>query len=57
MVLIDGVELARLMVDNNLGCSMKQVYEIKQIDSDYSPRTDVYAVCLRLMFSFVYLRC
>jgi restriction system protein len=35
VVLIDGVELARLMVENNLGCNVKQVYEIKQIDSDY----------------------
>ena len=35
VVLIDGVELARLMVENNLGVSIKQVYEVKQIDSDY----------------------
>lgn len=35
VVLIDGVELARLMVEHNLGCSVKQVYEIKQLDSDY----------------------
>lgn len=35
VVLIDGVELARLMVENNLGCNVKQVYEVKQIDSDY----------------------
>lgn len=35
VVLIDGVELARLMVDNNLGVSVKQVYEVKQLDSDY----------------------
>ncbi|TBU92886.1 restriction endonuclease [Phytopseudomonas dryadis] len=35
VVLIDGVELARLMVENNLGCNVKQIYEIKQIDSDY----------------------
>ena len=34
-VLIDGVELARLMVENNLGVSVKQVYEVKQLDSDY----------------------
>lgn len=26
VVLIDGVELARLMVENNLGVSVKQVY-------------------------------
>jgi restriction system protein len=35
VVLIDGVELARLMVENNLGVSVKQVYEVKQLDSDY----------------------
>ena len=35
LVLIDGSELARLMVENNLGCSVKQVYEVKQLDSDY----------------------
>lgn len=35
VVLIDGVELVRLMIENNLGCSLKQVYEIKHIDSGY----------------------
>ncbi|MCX5510765.1 restriction endonuclease [Pseudomonas sp. BJa3] len=35
VVLIDGGELARLMVENNLGVSVKQVYEVKQVDSDY----------------------
>lgn len=35
VVLIDGVELARLMVENNLGVSVKEVYEVKQLDSDY----------------------
>lgn len=35
VVLIDGVELARLMVENNLGVSVKQIYEVKQLDSDY----------------------
>ncbi|WP_082481414.1 restriction endonuclease [Pseudomonas sp. Leaf127] len=35
VVLIDGIELARLMVENNLGVSVKQIYEVKQIDSDY----------------------
>lgn len=34
-VLIDGVDLARLMVENNLGCSVKHTYEVKQLDSDY----------------------
>lgn len=35
VVLIDGLELAALMVENNLGCSVKQVYEVKHLDSDY----------------------
>lgn len=35
VVLIDGAELARLMVENSLGCSVKQVYEVKELDSDY----------------------
>lgn len=35
VVLIDGIELARLMVENNLGVSIKQVYEVKQLDNDY----------------------
>jgi restriction system protein len=35
VVLIDGRELARMMIDNNLGVTLKQVYEVKSIDSDY----------------------
>ena len=35
VVLIDGRELARLMIENNLGVASKQVYEVKDIDSDY----------------------
>ena len=35
VVLIDGSELSQLMVENNLGCSVRQVYEVKQFDSDY----------------------
>ncbi|AIL59810.1 restriction endonuclease [Pseudomonas alkylphenolica] len=35
VVLIDGVELAQLMVEHNLGVSVKEVYEVKQLDSDY----------------------
>ena len=35
VVLIDGPELTRLMVENNLGCSVRQVYEVRQLDSDY----------------------
>ena len=35
VVLIDGRELAQLMVENNLGVSVRQIYEVKQLDSDY----------------------
>ncbi|NWE18556.1 restriction endonuclease [Pseudomonas sp. P7548] len=35
VVLIDGEDLARLMVENNLGCNVKQIYEVKQLDNDY----------------------
>jgi restriction system protein len=35
IVLIDGEQLAQLMIDCNLGCTTQQTYEIKKIDSDY----------------------
>ncbi|HLO87394.1 MAG TPA: restriction endonuclease [Nostocaceae cyanobacterium] len=35
IVLIDGQELAQLMIDNNIGVSTISIYEIKKIDSDY----------------------
>ena len=35
VVLIDGVKLANLMIDYDLGVSLKEKYEIKKIDSDY----------------------
>lgn len=35
IVLIDGQELARYMIEYNVGVSTKQVYDIKRIDSDY----------------------
>jgi restriction system protein len=35
IVLLDGAELASLMIDYNLGVSIQNVYEIKRIDSDY----------------------
>lgn len=35
IVLIDGQELARYMIEYNVGVSTKQVYEVKRIDSDY----------------------
>lgn len=35
LVLIDGVELAGLMVDHNLGVAVESVYEVKRLDSDF----------------------
>lgn len=35
IVLIDGEQLAQLMIDYNLGVSPQKVYEIKRLDSDY----------------------
>lgn len=35
IVLIDGQELAQLMIDNNIGVSTVSIYDIKKIDSDY----------------------
>jgi restriction system protein len=35
IVLIDGEELASLMIDYSLGVSVQSTYEIKRIDSDY----------------------
>lgn len=35
IVLIDGEQLAQLMIDYNLGVSTQRTYEIKRIDSDY----------------------
>jgi restriction system protein len=35
IVLIDGVLLAQLMIDYNLGVSTQHTYEVKKIDSDY----------------------
>ncbi|TKK71491.1 restriction endonuclease [Ilyomonas limi] len=35
IVLIDGEQLAQLMIDYNLGCTTQQTYEVKKIDSDY----------------------
>lgn len=35
VVLIDGSQLASLMIDNNLGVNTVHVYEIKKVDSDY----------------------
>ncbi len=35
LVLVDGIELAGLMIDHNVGVSLANSYEIKRIDSDY----------------------
>lgn len=35
IVLIDGEQLAHLMITYNVGVSVQQTYEIKRIDSDY----------------------
>jgi restriction system protein len=35
IVLIDGHQLAQLMIDYNIGCTLQQTYEVKKIDSDY----------------------
>ena len=35
IVLIDGDQLCKYMIEYNLGVSPRQIYEIKQIDSDY----------------------
>lgn len=35
IVLIDGEQLAQLMVDHNLGCTPQQTYEVKKIDYDF----------------------
>jgi restriction system protein len=35
LVLIDGIQLAQLMIDHNLGVSIQRAYEIKRLDSDY----------------------
>ncbi|MCQ2335947.1 MAG: restriction endonuclease [Paludibacteraceae bacterium] len=35
IVLIDGYELSRYMIEYNVGVSTKHIYEVKKIDSDY----------------------
>jgi restriction system protein len=35
IILIDGQQLAELMIENNVGISTTASYEIKKIDSDY----------------------
>ncbi len=35
IILIDGITLANLMIENNVGVSEKESYTIKKIDTDY----------------------
>lgn len=35
IVLIDGQQLAQLMIDYNIGCTLQQSYEVKKLDSDF----------------------
>lgn len=35
VVLIDGPQLAEYMIEHNLGVSVKEVYEVKRIDTDF----------------------
>ncbi len=35
IVLIDGEQLAQLMIDHDVGVSIEKTYEIKRVDSDY----------------------
>ena len=35
IVLLDGEQVAQLMIDYNLGVTVQQTYEVKKIDSDY----------------------
>ncbi|MEL7433255.1 MAG: restriction endonuclease [Chloroflexota bacterium] len=37
VILIDGQQLAQLMIEHNVGISVQRVYEIKQIDENYFP--------------------
>lgn len=40
IVLIDGMELAKLMIEYNLGVAVEKIYEIKKIDSDFFEELD-----------------
>ena len=39
IVLIDGKQLAQLMIEHNIGVSIAKTYEIKRVDSDYFEET------------------
>jgi len=38
VVLVDGVQLAELMIRHNIGVSVHQSYQIKRVDADYFRR-------------------
>jgi len=40
VVLVDGQQLAELMIEHNLGVTCKEIYEVKQFDSDYFNEDD-----------------
>lgn len=35
VILIDGEELANLMIEHDLGVSVKEVFALKRVDTDY----------------------
>ena len=35
IVLVDGMQLMKLMINYNLGVSVENVYEVKRVDSDF----------------------
>ena len=39
IVLIDGKQLADLMIDHNIGVNVAHTYNVKRLDSDYFERT------------------
>lgn len=40
IVLIDGIKLAELLIEHNVGVSVRTVYEVKRIDIDYFNEMD-----------------
>ncbi len=35
IILIDGEQMAEMLIDHNVGVSVVQAYEVKKIDTDY----------------------
>ena len=35
IVLVNGEDLAKFMIEYNVGVSLKKAYEVKRIDTDY----------------------